>query len=82
MLEALALLKENTTSSAVTSVPSVNFASLRVTVHNLPEIDTDAAAGEHEAFFLGEDLSCSEPLVCDSSLEDALIEAEEEYNVK
>lgn len=45
-----------------------------------PEIDTDAAAGEHEAFFLGEDLSCSEPLVCDSCLEDALIEAEEEYN--
>lgn len=45
-----------------------------------PEIDTDAAAGEREAFFLGEDISCSEPLVCDSSLEDALIEAEEEYN--
>ena len=46
-----------------------------------PEIDTQAAAGEREAFFLSDDLEPSEPLVCDSELADSLIEAEEEANV-
>lgn len=46
-----------------------------------PEIDTEAAAGEQEAFFLSEDLQPSPPLPCDSWLGDALIEAEESYNV-
>ncbi|MCI8554802.1 MAG: homocysteine S-methyltransferase family protein [Clostridiales bacterium] len=46
-----------------------------------PEIDTNAAAGEQEAFFLSEDLNPSPPLLCDSSLPDALIEAEDTYNV-
>lgn len=46
-----------------------------------PEIDTEAAAGEQEAFFLSEDLQPSPPLPCDSRLGDALIDAEEEYNV-
>lgn len=45
------------------------------------EIDTDAAAGEQEAFFLSDDLDPSPPLVCDSNLSDELIEAEDEYNV-
>lgn len=46
-----------------------------------PEIDTQAAAGEREAFFLSDDLEPSEPLICDSELADSLIEAEEEANV-
>ena len=46
-----------------------------------PEIDTQAAAGEREAFFLSDDLEPSKPLICDSELADSLIEAEEEANV-
>ena len=46
-----------------------------------PEVDTHAAAGEKEAFFLADDLEPSEPLPCDSNLSDAFIEAEEDYNV-
>jgi 5-methyltetrahydrofolate--homocysteine methyltransferase len=44
------------------------------------EIDTDAAANEREAFFLGDHLDFSEPLPCDSDLGDALIQAEETAN--
>lgn len=44
------------------------------------EIDTDAAANEREAFFLGDHLEFSDPLPCDSDLEDALIQAEETAN--
>lgn len=44
------------------------------------EIDTKAAANEREAFFLGDHVEFSEPLPCDSDLEDALIEAEETCN--
>lgn len=45
-----------------------------------PEISGRAAAGEEEAFFLSEDLEPCEPLPCDSSLADALIEAEDVCN--
>ena len=38
-----------------------------------PEIDTDAAASEREAFFLLDDFDPSEPLECDSGLADDLI---------
>lgn len=46
-----------------------------------PEIDTQAAAGEREAFFLSDDLEPSEPLSVTASWADSLIEAEEEANV-
>ena len=46
-----------------------------------PEIDTQAAAGEREAFFLSDDLEPTEPLTCDTGLADDLIGAEEEANV-
>lgn len=46
-----------------------------------PEVDGYAAAGEQEAFFLADDLEPCEALPCDSDLADALIEAEDEYNV-
>ena len=42
-----------------------------------PEIDTDAAASEREAFFLLDDYDPSEPLECDSGLADDLIELED-----
>ena len=41
-----------------------------------PEIDTDAAASEREAFFLLDDYDPSDPLECDSRLADDLIELE------
>ena len=44
------------------------------------EIDTEAAANEREAFFLGDHMEFSDPLPCDSDLEDALIQAEETAN--
>ena len=46
-----------------------------------PEIDVDAAAGERGAFFLTDDLEPSPLIDCDSNLPDALIEAEDDYNV-
>lgn len=46
-----------------------------------PEIDVDAAAGERSPFFLTDDLEPSPPIDCDSNLPDALIEAEDDYNV-
>lgn len=46
-----------------------------------PEVDTHAAAGEQEAFFLADDLEPSAPLPCDSNLADAFIEAEGDCNV-
>ncbi len=46
-----------------------------------PEVDGHAAACEREAFFLAEDLEPTPPLPCDSNLADALIEAEDAYNV-
>lgn len=46
-----------------------------------PEIDVDAAAGERSAFFLTDDLEPSPLIDCDSNLPDALIEAEDDYNV-
>lgn len=45
------------------------------------EIDVDAAAGERAAFFLTDDLEPTPPIPCDSRLPDALIDAEEDYNV-
>lgn len=63
-----------------------HLAALREVVDRHPtvvpkEIELDAAAGERAAFFLGEDLEPSPLIECDSRLPDALIEAEEEYNV-
>ena len=63
-----------------------HLAALRRAVDKQPtiapqEIDVDAASGERAAFFLSDDLEPSPPIPCDSRLPDALIDAEEEYNV-
>ena len=52
----------------------------RFPVIGSPEVDGHAAAGEQEAFFLGDDPDPSPPLPCDSNLADAFIEAEDAYN--
>lgn len=51
----------------------------RFPVIGSPEVDGHAAAGEQEAFFLGDDPEPSPPLPCDSNLADAFIEAEDAY---